>query len=250
VVDKFGFDSEEKRKAVADLEAMVTAQTGFPWSVPRVNPPPVDFIKPDPEDLEREWQQALERQRSLFGPPPPREAVPVTEEGIVKEAFVQFVKGEPPAMLYLSTDQKKTMIILSQKELMKKSANFLKQLYEVAVLSHEEDQSFKELCLKFLFQMASEKMKLELQYESRFDTDRVLSHPKRIFHKRYKKKNLHITFEEIPKLDTLAKIRKFRKIFFNPEPRNPLEEEALALLKKRYDELMFAKTKGKKKKIL
>jgi len=56
VVDKFGFDSEEKRKAVADLEAMVTAQTGFPWSVPRVNPPPVDFVKPDPEDIEREWQ--------------------------------------------------------------------------------------------------------------------------------------------------------------------------------------------------
>ena len=98
--------------------------------------------------------------------------------------------------------------------------------------------------------MASEKMKLELQYESRFDTDRVLSHLKRIFHKRHKKKNLYITFEDIPKLDTLAKCRKFRKIFFDPEPRNPLEEEAVALLKQRYDELMYAKTKGKKKKIL
>ena len=165
VVDKFGFASEEKTKAVADLEAMVTAQTGFPWSVPRVNPPPVDFIKPDPEDLEREWQQALERQRSLFGPPPPREAIPV-EEGVVKEAFVQFIKGDPPAILYLSTDQKKNMINLSQKELMKKSANFLKQLYEVAVMSHEPDQAFKDSCLKYLFQMASEKMKLQLQYES------------------------------------------------------------------------------------
>ena len=67
VLNRIGFASEDKKKVVADIEAMVTAKIGFPWRVPRVNPPPVDFIKPDPEELEREWQQAIERQRILFG---------------------------------------------------------------------------------------------------------------------------------------------------------------------------------------
>jgi len=242
VVDKFGFASEEKTKAVADLEAMVTSQIGFPWSVPRVNPPPVDFIKPDPEDLEREWQQALERQRSLFGPPQPRE---VPDE-VVKDPSVQFINGDPPAIMYETTDQKRHLMNLVEKELMKKSAKFLKQLYEVAVKCHEPDQAFKESCVKYLFHITSQKMKLELQYESRYDTNRVLSHPKRIFHRRPKKKNLYITFDDIAKLDTLPKCRKFIKIFADPEPRNPLEAEALALLKSRYDQIMQAKTKRKK----
>jgi len=249
VVDKFGFDSEEKRKAVADLEAMVTAQTGFPWSVPRVNPPPVDFVKPDPEDLEREWQQALERQRSLFGPPPQKEVV-VEEGEIVRDSTVSLINGDPPALIYRTSDQKENLIILSQAELMKKSATFLKKLYEVVVTCLEPNEEFKDSCVKFLFHCTSLKMKLELQYESRYDTDIVLTHPKRIFHRRYKKKNLYITFDDIPKLDTLAKVRKFRNIFLDPEPKNPLEEEAVALLKIRYDEIMYAKTKGKKKKIL
>ena len=130
---------------------------------------------------------------------------------------------------------------------MKKSANFLKQLYEVAVKCHEPDQAFNDSCVKYLFHATSQKMRLELQYESHFDTNRVLTHPKRIFHKRHKKKSLYITFDDISKLDTLAKCRKFIKIFADPEPRNPLEEEALALLKRRYDQIMYAKTKGKKK---
>ena len=61
VLDRVGFASEDKKNAVADLEAMVTARIGYPWKVLRVKPPPADFIKPDPEDLEREWPEAIEK---------------------------------------------------------------------------------------------------------------------------------------------------------------------------------------------
>ena len=205
----------------------------------------MDFIKPDPEDLEREWQQALERQRSLFGAPP-RESIPEPGE-VVREPSAQLINGDPPAIIYQTTDRKKNLINLEDKVLMKKSANFLRQLYEVVVKCSEPDQGFKDSCVKYLFNATAQKMRLELAYESRFDTNRVLTHPKRIFYKRKKKKTLYITFDDISKLDTLPKCRKFIKIFADPEPRNPLEEEALTLLKRRYDQIMYAKTKGKKK---
>ena len=100
VLDRFGFASEEKRQAIVDLEALITSRIGFPWSVPRAvpraNPPPVDFVKPDPEDLEREWQQALERQRSLFGAPP-RVSVPEPEE-VGRGPSAQLINGDPPAI--------------------------------------------------------------------------------------------------------------------------------------------------------
>ena len=111
----------------------------------------------------------------------------------------------------------------------------------------ETDLELKEVCVKFLFKVSVQKQKMELIFESRFDTNRVLTHPKRIFFRRQKKKTMYITFEDISKLDTLHKFRKFIKIFADPEPRNPLEEEAVMLLKRRYDQIMLSKTKGKKK---
>jgi len=203
VLDRVGFASEDKKKAVEDIEAMVTARTGFPWRLPRMNPPPVDFIKPDPEDLEREWQQALERQRSLFGAPP-RESIPEPGE-VVREPSAQLINGDPPGIIYQTPDQKKTLIFLEEKVLMKKSANFLRQLYEVVVKCGESDQQFKDACVKYLFNASVQKKRIELTYESRFDTNRVLTHPKRIFYRRHKKKTQYITFDEIPKLDTLPK---------------------------------------------
>ena len=61
------------------------------------------------------------------------------------------------------------------------------------------------------------------------------------------KKSLFVSFKDIFKLDMLHKCRRFLKIFADPEPRNPLEEEAVNLLKRRYDQLLHIKTKGKKK---
>ena len=117
----------------------------------------------------------------------------------------------------------------------------------MVVKCDESDQQFKEACVKYLFNASVQKKRIELTYESRFDTNRVLTHPKRIFFRRQKKKTMYITFEDISKLDTLHKCRKFIKIFADLEPRNPLEEEAVMLLKRRYDQILHSKMKGKKK---
>ena len=84
-------------------------------------------------------------------------------------------------MIYQTTDMKRNLINLEDKVLMKKSANFLRQLYEVVVKCSESDQQFKEAYVKFLFNASVQKKRIELTYESRFDTNRVLTHPKRIF---------------------------------------------------------------------
>ena len=66
-------------------------------------------------------------------------------------------------------------------------------------------------------------------------------------------KLLTIEFSDIPKLSTINKVLKFTKLFRDPEPKTPLEEEALALLKARGKELEQERRhphlKKKKKKV-
>ena len=73
----------------------------------------------------------------------------------MREPSAQLINGDPPAVIYQTTDRKKNLINLEDKELMKESANFLRQLYEAVVLCGEPDQGFKDSCVNYLFNAAS-----------------------------------------------------------------------------------------------
>jgi hypothetical protein len=111
--------------------------------------------------------------------------------------------------------------------------------------------------LNTIQQAVNMKRDAEIKFERRFDTFRVTSLPKRIYYNRRTGKRmgkvLTIEFSDIPKITTLNKVLKFMKIFRDPEPKTPLEEEALALLKARGLELerekKFPHLRKKKKKV-
>jgi hypothetical protein len=263
---KRGFLTPEKKKAVADIENMVSARLGYPWRAIVDVSPPVE-IKPDPEEIERQWQEALARQRALFadkvndsGPEEGeiREDLPL----VPGEAFVQLIKGSAEdkcdAVLYVSADRVRTMIHLSIGLMCGKfSSAFLKEVRNEVFKLEYPDRTFQTNVLNTIQQAVNMKRDAEIKFERRFDTFRVTSLPKRIYYNRRTGKRmgkvLTIEFSDIPKITTLNKVLKFMKIFRDPEPKTPLEEEALALLKARGLELerekKFPHLRKKKKKV-
>ena len=74
------------------------------------------------------------------------------------------IKGDPVGVIYVSPDQKRTILYLDDGVLMKKSAKFLKKVYDEVVRCKETDLDLKEVCVNFLFKVFVQKQKMELKY--------------------------------------------------------------------------------------
>ncbi|KAK1347353.1 hypothetical protein POM88_055043 [Heracleum sosnowskyi] len=251
-----GFYSEFKERYVQIIERIIFKKSNEIWKCDVVAPNPLDNVKIEPEQMEKQWNilQAMKNvDEALNLPSGPLEQGEIREAvGVPGKESVYWIHSytdnTADALVFIDADQNQTLVHLSSKWLLKtQDAAFLEKVLFVFKWGEVEDKYVeeKQRLMGYLSEIVEEKKRMERDAASAHNTNRVKGYPKMIYcqlkadKSHWKPKLIMKNFSDIPKIRTTQEVDKLRRLFRHPypEPKNPLEMEAVSLLNARWTQL-------------
>lgn len=213
-------------------------------------------MKIEPELMEKKWNilQAMKNVDEALTLPSG-----ALEQGEIREAvgvpgrdsvywIHAYVDDTADALAFIDADQNQTLLHMSRTWLLQtQDAAFLEKVLHVFKWGEVENEYVeeKQRLMSYLSEVVVEKKRMERDAASVHNTNRVKGYPKMIYCQfkadkaHWKPQLIMKNFEDIPKIRTTQEVDKLRRLFKHPypEPKNPLEMEAVSLLNARWKQL-------------
>ncbi|KAK1389933.1 hypothetical protein POM88_018111 [Heracleum sosnowskyi] len=251
-----GFASDVKDKSVKTIEGVIFKKSNEMWKCDIIAPNPLDDVKVEPELMVKQWNilQAMKTvDEALTLPSGEVEQGEIREKvGVPGEESVYWIHSydndTADALVFTDADQTQTLLHMSRTWLLQThDAAFLEKVLYVFKWGEEEVKYLeeKQRLVSYLTEVVVQKKQMERDEASVNDTNRVKGYPKMIYcqckadKSHWKSELIMKKFDDIPKIRTIQEVNKLRRFFRQPypEPRNPLEMEAVSLLNARWEQL-------------